>query len=179
MKATPLETRITDIIAPVVNDLGLALVSVRVIGEGGSRNVQIMAEDPTTQNLGVDQCADISRAVSAILDVEDPIEGHYRLEVSSPGIDRLLLKPEDFKRYTGFEARVETDAPTASGQKRFRGVLRGIENDIVKINTDQGEAEIPYTTIAKAKLVLTDALIKATANTHKENEVNNGTATSR
>jgi ribosome maturation factor RimP len=164
MKQTPLETKITNLITPVVADLGLELVSVRIIGEGGSRNVQIMAEDPKTKNLGVDQCASVSHAVSAILDVEDPIEGHYRLEVSSPGIDRLLLKPEDFARYAGFEARLETDAPIETGQKRFKGTLKGIENNIVTINTDQGEAAIPYGSIAKAKLVLTDALIKATAN---------------
>lgn len=164
MKQTPLEMKIEQIIQPVIADLGLELVSVRIIGEGGSRNVQIMAEDPKTRNLGVDQCAEISRAVSAILDVEDPIEGHYRLEVSSPGIDRVLIKPEDFARYAGFEARLETDTPLPTGQKRFKGILQGIENNIVKINTDQGEAEIPYGSIAKAKLVLTDALIKATAN---------------
>ena len=176
MKQTPLEAKIEQIINPVITDLGLELVSVKIIGEGGSRSVQIMAEDPATHNLGVDQCASISRAVSALLDVEDPIDGHYRLEVSSPGIDRMLIKLADFERYAGFEARLETNEPIATGQKRFKGILQGIENDIVKINTDQGEAEIPYGTIAKAKLVLTDALIKATA---KINGENNGTAASR
>jgi ribosome maturation factor RimP len=165
MKLTPLENKIAEIITPVLIDLGVALVSVKIIGEGGSRNLQIMAEDPTTHNLGVEKCAEVSRAVSAILDVEDPIEGHYRLEVSSPGIDRVLLKPEDFQTWAGFEARVETEMPLASGQRRFKGVLKGIENNVVRINTEQGEAEIPFADIAKAKLLLTDQLIKATAKT--------------
>jgi ribosome maturation factor RimP len=165
MKQTPLESKIAQIVEPVIADLGLSLFSVKIIGEGGSRNVQIMAEDPATRNLGVEQCAQVSRAVSAVLDVEDPIDGHYRLEVSSPGIDRLLLKLEDFQTWSGFEAKVETDTPIETGQKRFKGILKGIENDIVKIDTEQGAAEIPFASIAKAKLVLTDQLIKATAKT--------------
>jgi ribosome maturation factor RimP len=176
MKTTPLENRIAEIVRPVIEDLGLSLFSVKIIGEGGSRNVQIMAEDPATKNLGVEQCTEISKAVSAILDVEDPIEGHYRLEVSSPGIDRLLLKPEDFKTWEGFEAKLETEMPIETGQRRFKGILKGIENDVIKINTEQGDAEIPFANIAKAKLVLNDQLIKATA---KPNGENNGTAASR
>jgi ribosome maturation factor RimP len=162
---TPLEVKITDIITPVIRDMGLSLVSVKIIGEGGGRNLQVMAEDPATRNLGVDKCAEVSRSISAILDVEDVIEGAYRLEVSSPGIDRVLTKPEDFKEWAGFEARLETEMPLATGQKRFKGVLKGIENNIIRINTDQGEAEIPFGNLIKAKLVLTDELIKATAKT--------------
>ncbi len=164
MKATPLENKIAEIITPVIQSAGLELVAVKITGEGGTRTVQVMAEDPATKRLDVDKCAELSRSVSAILDVEDPIEGTYRLEVSSPGIDRLLLKPEDFKTYIGYEARLETETPLATGQRRFKGVLQGIQDDIVRINTEQGEAEIPYSAIAKAKLVLTDKLIKATAN---------------
>ncbi len=176
MKTTPLENKIADIVRPVIEDIGLSLFSVKIIGEGGSRNVQIMAEDPATKNLGVEQCAQVSRAVSAILDVEDPIDGHYRLEVSSPGIDRLLLTPEDFKTWEGFEAKLETDMPIETGQRRFKGVLKGIQDNIIRINTEQGEAEIPFANIAKAKLVLNDQLLKATA---KPNGENNGTAASR
>ena len=164
MKTTPLENRITQIIEPVLKDLGLSLVAVKIIGEGGSRNLQVMAEDPITKNLGVEKCAEASKAVSAILDVEDPIEGAYRLEMSSPGIDRPLLKLEDFQAYEGFEAKLETDMPISTGQRRFKGVLRGVENGNIKINTDQGDAEIPFANIAKAKLVLNDKLLKATAN---------------
>lgn len=163
MRKTPLENRIEEIVAPVVADMGLSLFAVKIIGEGGSRNVQIMAEDPVTKNLGVEKCAEISRSVSALLDVEDVIDGAYRLEVSSPGIDRLLLTPEHFAEYTGHEAKLESDTPIESGQKRFKGILKGIENNIVKINTEQGEAEIPFANLIKAKLVLTDNLIKSTS----------------
>lgn len=164
MKTTPLEHRIAEIVQPVLSGLGLELVAVKMIGEGGSRNLQVMAEDPASKNLGIEQCAEASRALSAILDVENVIEGAYRLEVSSPGIDRPLVKPEDFKKYEGFEARLETDMPIATGQRRFKGILQGLENDMVKISTEQGDAALPLSTIIKAKLVLTDKLIKATAN---------------
>lgn len=163
MRKTPLEHKIEQIVAPVIADMGLSLFAVKIIGEGGSRNVQIMAEEPATKNLGVDKCAEISRSVSALLDVEDIIEGAYRLEVSSPGIDRLLLTPAHFEEYKGHEARLESDTPIETGQKKFKGILQGIENDIVKINTEQGEAEIPFSNLIKAKLVLTDNLIKSTA----------------
>ncbi len=163
MKQTPLETKIETIVRPVIADMGLSLFSVKIIGEGGSKNVQIMAEDPKTKNLGVDQCAEISRAVSAIMDVEDPINGAYRLEVSSPGIDRPLRAIEDFKTYQGYEIKLETDIPLITGQRRFKGTLTGVEGDTIRVNTEQGEAEIPFATIAKARLVLTDRLIKASA----------------
>src|SRR5688572_7979945 len=126
MKATPLENRIADIVRPAIQDLGLELFCVRIIGEGGSRNVQIMAENPATKKLGIEECTQISKTVSALLDVEDPIDGTYRLEVSSPGIDRLLLTLEDFESYKGFEAKLETDVPSETGQKRFKGVLKGL-----------------------------------------------------
>ncbi|MCB1531366.1 MAG: ribosome maturation factor RimP [Alphaproteobacteria bacterium] len=164
MKTTPLEKKIADLAAPVAQDLGLALVCVKIIGEGNSTSVQIMAEDPKTKRLGVDDCAKLSRAVSAVMDVEDPIEGAYRLEVSSPGIDRPLMKLEDFTTYEGFEAKVETNAPAENGQKRFRGILKGVKDEQILIDTDQGMAEIDFTTLTKAKLVLTDDLIKKTAN---------------
>lgn len=163
MKQTPLETKIEQIVRPVIDDMGLSLFSVKIIGEGGSKNVQIMAEDPKTKNLGVDQCAQISRAVSAIMDVEDPINGTYRLEVSSPGIDRPLRALEDFKTYQGYEVKLETDMPLLTGQKRFKGTLTGVEGETICINTEQGQAEIPFAIIAKAKLVLTEKLIKASA----------------
>lgn len=163
MKATPLENKIAAIASPVIKDLGFALVCVSVIGESGSKNVRIMAEDPSTRNLGVDDAAKISRAVSAVLDVEDPIDGRYRLEVSSPGIDRPLLKEQDFHDFTGYEAKVETDAPAANGQRRFRGRIMGLKDGNILLATEQGEVEIPFAAAIKAKLVLTDELIKAKA----------------
>ena len=164
MKTTPLEDKLYTMFAPVVADLGFSLVCVRTTGESGVSVLQVMAEDPETRKLGVDDCAKISRSISAIMDVEDPINGAYRLEVSSPGIDRLLLTRKDFEDYTGFEAKIETMTPNENGQKRFRGKIINISGESVKVQTDTDEVHIPYAEISKAKLVLTDELIKATAN---------------
>ena len=164
MKQQPLERKISDIVAPVIEDLGFSLYCVKLTGQDGATIVQIMAEDPATGRLGVDDCAKISRAVSAIMEVEDPIKSAYRLEVSSPGIDRFLIQPEHFEKYKGFEAKLETDTPAENGQRKFRGVIKEMENNTVLIITDEGEVEIPLNTLAKAKLVMTDDLIKATAN---------------
>ncbi len=164
MRKTPLEDRLTTIIEPVVTDLGFDLVWIHITGDNGSKNVQITAQDPDTRNLGVDDAAKISRAISAVLDVEDPIEGRYRLEVSSPGIDRMLLNKEDFEYYKGFEAKLEIMTPMENGQKRFRGVIQGIDGDSISLLTDKGDVDLPYSDLAKAKLVLTDKLIKAAAN---------------
>ncbi len=158
MKETTLESKVTEIARPVVQDLGFDLVCVRY--QGGA--LQVMAEDPSTHNLGVDDCAKLSRALSAVLDVEDPIEGHYRLEVSSPGIDRPLLRLEDFARFEGYEAKIELDIPL-EGQKRFRGSLNGVRDNMIALLTDQGEVALPFESVHKAKLVLTDALLKATS----------------
>lgn len=164
MKQTPLETRLSEYAGPVVQDLGFSLVCVQVIGTEGSQTVQVMAEDPATKRLGVDDAAKISRALSAVFDVEDPIKGAYRLEVSSPGIDRMLMRIEDFRDYAGFEAKIESDVPAENGQKRFRGILKGLNGNNILIDTDQGEAEIPFGNLTKAKLVMNDDLIKRTAN---------------
>ncbi len=164
MKQQPLESRIAKIVEPAIKDLGFDLYCVKIIGEDGSKTVQIMAEDPATKRLGIDDCTKISRAVSAVLDVEDPIAGRYRLEISSPGIDRILFKPEHFDLYKGFEAKIEIDTPNDDGQRRFRGHILGMANDNVRLKTDTGEVEIPFASLSKAKLVLTDELIKATSN---------------
>ena len=165
MRYTPLEEKIAKLAAPVVEDLGFSLHLVKITGESNAQNVQVMAEDPATKNLGVDDAAKISRALSAVFDVEEPINGAYRLEISSPGIDRMLINESDFDKYKGFEAKIETLTPNADGQKRWRGVVNGIENGKILVTTeDQGDVEIPFLALAKAKLVLTDELIKATAN---------------
>lgn len=164
MRYSPLENKIADLAKPVIEDLGFSLHRVKITGDGGAQAVQIMAEDKATKNLGVDDAAKISRALSAVFDVEDPINGAYRLEISSPGIDRMLIEPEDYENYKSFDVKIETITPNENGQKRFRGILEGIKDNKVLVTTDQGEVEIPHGTIAKAKLVLTDELIKATAN---------------
>jgi ribosome maturation factor RimP len=163
MKQTPLEQRLSSFAAPVIEDLGFALVCVKVTGADGANTVQVMAEDPATRRLGVDDAAKISKALSAVFDVEDPIKGAYRLEVSSPGIDRPLTRIEDFKTYEGFEAKIESDTPAENGQRKFRGILKGLNGENILIDTDQGAAEIPFVNLTKAKLVMSDELIKRTA----------------
>ncbi len=164
MRYTPLEEKIANIVTPVIEDLGLAFHRIKISGEDGSSLVQIMAEDLKTSNLLVDDAAKISRAISAVMDVEDPINGAYRLEVSSPGIDRMLIRKDEFDRYKSFEIKIETLTPAENGQKRYRGVLNGIEDNNILVTTDTGDIKIPYSSLAQAKLVLTDELIKATAN---------------
>ncbi len=161
MKATPMERKVADLAAPVAESLGLRLVCVRITGEGGAQNVQVIAENPTTRALPLDDCTKLSRELSALMDVEDPVKSAYRLEISSPGIDRLLVSPEDFADFAGFEAKLELEFPQ-DGQKRFRGILRGIEGDLVKLDMpDKGPVTVPYSGLAKARLVLTEELIKA------------------
>lgn len=164
MKQTPLEKQIKDITTPVAEELGLEILYVQINGEGGAKTVQITAEDPETGRLGVDKCAQLSRESSTLLDVEDIISGAYRLEVSSPGIDRLLLRKKDFTKYAGSDIKLEANMPIETGQKRFRGILKGVnDEDIIEIETDEGTAHIEFDNVKKAKLVLTDELIKATA----------------
>lgn len=164
MKLQPLESRIATIVEPAIKELGFDLYCVKIIGEDGAKTVQVMAEDPATKRLGIDDCTKISRAVSALLDVEDPIQGKYRLEISSPGIDRILFKPEHFEQYKGFEAKLETEMPTENGQRRFRGFLLGMNDNNIMLKTDTGDIEIPFMNLTKAKLILSDELIKATRN---------------
>lgn len=167
MRQTPLEQKVAHLAAPVIEDLGFSLVQVKIRGEGGIQSVQIMAENPETKRLGIDDCTKISKALSAVLDVEDPINGRYMLELSSPGIDRPLVRLEDFQTYKGYEAKIESDMPAENGQKKFRGVLHGLEGEDILITTDQGDAKVPFSSLTRAKLVLTDELIKKTAETAK------------
>ena len=152
-------------IAPSLESMGFRLV--RVSFGGGSRpTLQIMAEPSNGSGMTVEHCADISRAVSALLDVEDPIKIAYVLEVTSPGIDRPLISRDDFQRYAGFEAKFETER-LIDGRKRFKGVLVGIdEQDRVTVTDEKGTAAVPFAEIRKAKLILTDALLKAFAPEH-------------
>ena len=151
-----LTRRIADLIEPTLTDMGFVLVRVHLTG-GHVPTLQIMAERPDG-TMNIDDCTELSRALSAHLDVEDPIEGEYNLEVSSPGIDRPLVRLSDFARFSGLEARVEL-APGREGQRRFKGRLGGIEGDDILITDETGEHRLPYTAIARAKLVLTDELI--------------------
>jgi ribosome maturation factor RimP len=163
--------RIERLIEPALTAMGYELVRVAIQG-GGRRTLQIMAERRDGASMTVDDCADISRTLSALLDVEDPIEGAYTLEVSSPGIDRPLVKRADFERFAGFEARIETVQPVA-GRKRFRGRLMGVTGDDVRLREPDkaegadDETRVPLAAIGRAKLVLTDELIAATQTTQR------------
>lgn len=154
-----LTDNIAGMIAPSIEALGYDVVRVTVAGS--TRKVlQIMAEPKDGRIMSVEDCARVSRAISAVLDVEDPISGAYSLEVSSPGIDRPLTRPNDYNRFKGHEAKIETHEPV-DGRKRFKGILKGVADAAVKIDSEGAEIALPLSQIAKAKLVLTDALIAA------------------
>ena len=155
------EQKIADIIMPVIEEAGYELLYVRLKGADDSRILEITAENPQTRNLGVDECARISRAVAAVLDVENPVKGTYRLEVSSPGIARQLVRKKDFSDFAGYEAKIEVNPPL-KGQKHFRGRLIGEKEGDIFLETDQGEVAISFETVHKAKLVMTDELLKGT-----------------
>jgi ribosome maturation factor RimP len=157
-----LDQRIADLIAPPLEDMGFGLVRARLMGGETRRTLQVMIDRLDEHGLTVEDCADVSRALSALLDVEDPIPGAYILEVSSPGIDRPLTRLRDFERFAGHEAKIEL-AELLDGRRRFRGVLGGIEaeDEIVWIDTDTDRFGIPFAAIGDAKLVMTDALLEA------------------
>ncbi len=154
---TAMDRRIAEIVTPVIEDMGFELVRVRLMG-GKTHNLQIMAERPAG-GIEVDECAEISNAVSAVLDVEDPVTDTYTLEVSSPGIDRPLTRLKDFAEFEGYEAKIET-AELIDGRKRFKGVLAGVEDDEVLINIDEGTVGLKFDWLTDAKLVLSDELIR-------------------
>ncbi|HEV8028447.1 MAG TPA: ribosome maturation factor RimP [Stellaceae bacterium] len=154
-------TKIEAMIAPSLEAMGYRVVRVAVTG-GRRATLQIMAERTDDQAMRVEDCTEISRTVSALLDVADPIAGAYLLEVSSPGIDRPLVRREDFARFAGFEAKVELSAPV-DGRKRFRGRLLGVEGDDVRLLVDALPVALPITTVTRAKLVLTDELLAHTS----------------
>jgi ribosome maturation factor RimP len=155
-----LESRIAEMIEPSLKSMGYELV--RVMMQGRQKpTLQIMAERIDQKAMTVEDCADISRQVSALLDVDDPIDVAYSLEVSSPGIDRPLIKAADFERYAGYEVKLETSEPV-EGRKRFRGKLLGLGADeMVKLLADNVEWTLPLALVRGAKLVLTDELIAA------------------
>ena len=157
MRHSTLEQRIADIIAPVITELGLTLLWV----EYKNDILAVFAENPATGKINLAECTKISREISPLLEVEDPISGAYRLEVSSAGIDRPLLKIEDYDRYHDLEAKIEL-SELLEGQKKFRGFIRDVKNDIIELETDQGIVDLPFNAIYKAKLVMTDHLIKET-----------------
>lgn len=158
---TAIDSRLAEIVAPVIEDMGFELVRLRLMG-GKTNTLQIMAERPEG-GIEVDECGEISNAVSAILDVEDPLDDSYVLEVGSPGIDRPLTRLKDFETFEGYDAKIET-TELIDGQKRFRGILAGVEGEEVLVNIESsGEVQtvgLQFDWLADAKLILTDDLIK-------------------
>jgi ribosome maturation factor RimP len=163
--------RVAAIAAPVLSPLGYRLVRVRVSGTSGC-TVQIMAERPDG-TMSIEDCEIASRALSPVFDAEDPIESEYRLEVSSPGIDRPLVRRSDFARHAGHEAKIEMAVPL-DGRKRFRGILTGVEGEAARLRRkDAAEGEpadvlLPIGDMAEARLVLTDALVAESLRRGKE-----------
>ena len=156
-RVTDLLRRIEDTIAPTIVGMGYDLVRV-AMSRGGT--LQVMIEPIDGRPMDVEDCATVSRALSAVLDVEDPISSAYTLEVSSPGIDRPLTRPKDYVRWAGYAARLETTEPVA-GRRRFKGTLLGFEDGMVKLRLDDGEeAGVPLSAVFRAKLEMTDPLIE-------------------
>ena len=157
-----LSARVASIAEPVIEQLGYRLVRVKVSAADGC-TVQIMAERPDG-TMAVEDCETVSRALSPVLDMADPIERAYRLEISSPGIDRRLVRKSDFDRYAGHMVKIETEIPI-NGRKRFRGLLVGTEGEAARIRGDETEAGseaellLPIEEMSEAKLVLTDELV--------------------
>lgn len=163
--------KVADLIEPALSDRGYRLVRVAISGREGA-TLQVMAERPDG-TLTIEDCETISRDISPLLDVHDPIAGSYRLEVSSPGIDRPLVRPSDFEDWSGYEAKVELKEPI-DGRKRFRGELEGYEDGEVRIEVEIGPGErgivgLPVGLIAEAKLVMTDELIREALRRAKKN----------
>ena len=153
---------ITAIVEATVESLGFELVRV-TYGGGRKPTLQIMAERPDG-TMSLEDCATLSREVSLLLDVEDPLAEQYLLEVSSPGIDRPLTRPKDFERWIGFEVKAEMNT-TIDSRRRFRGKLISFDGETIVLETEEGEQALIYSDLSKAKLILTDELLEAVRKT--------------
>jgi ribosome maturation factor RimP len=155
--------RLTELIEPEATALGFDLVRVRMFGAGDDRTLQVMAERPDTRQLTIDDCAELSRRISDKFDEVDPIEDSYRLEVSSPGIDRPLTRLQDFADWAGHEARIKF-AHEIDGRKQLTGDITGVEDDRITVDMHKhGTMTIGFDQVADAKLTITDKLLAATA----------------
>ena len=162
---TAMDQRLSEIVTPMIEGMGFELVRLRLMA-GETPILQIMADKPEG-GIEVDDCAEISNTLSAVLDVEDPISGEYNLEVSSPGIDRPLTRLKDFDRWAGYEAKIET-TELIDGQRRFKGQLAGTEGDEVLVEIAQGTIGLKFDWLSDAKLVLTDELIRDVLKARKD-----------
>ena len=161
------EKKLLELINPIIIDIGFELVRLRLM-TSKEVTLQIMVARPDGF-INVDECADVSTAISALLDVEDPIIDSYSLEVSSPGIDRPLTRIKDFEEFEGYDARLET-LELIDGRKRFKGTLAGTNGSEIMINLDEGTIGLEFEWLAEAKLILTDELIKEMLRQRKINQ---------
>lgn len=152
-----LSDRVEQRITPTIESMGYDIVRVQISGND-RMELQVMVERQDQKQLDVEDCASVSRAISALMDVDDPIDSAYTLEVSSPGLDRPLVRLQDFDRFAGYEAKVEAERPIG-GRKKFRGRLIGLEENVIKISVGDTVMEVPFADIKRAKLILTDELI--------------------
>lgn len=159
MHASPVLNKVESLIAPSVESMGYRLVRILMMDGGKNRTLQVMVERADECTMTVDDCASISDRVSALLDVEDAVTGEYRLEVSSPGIDRPLVRAEDYTKYVGYEIKVDTSLPIEA-RKHFRGKLIAHEAENITVLVDGNRYDIPLHYIHAAKLVLTDELVR-------------------
>ena len=154
------EEQLETLLTPILDAMGYDMVRLQI--SGSKRPImQVMAERRDGVAMTVEDCAEISRAISAVLDVEDPFDTAYSLEVSSPGIDRPLVRAQDYERFEGFQARVELREPV-QGQRRFKGQLAGFKDGKILLNQEGTTVELPLVQVQRAKLILTDELIAAT-----------------
>lgn len=157
-------THLEPVFEPVIERAGFKLVRLRMMG-GAQKTLQVMAERPDG-SMDVEGCSELSHALLDFIEAEDPIEGDYEIEVSSPGIDRPLTRLMDFARWSGHEARIELNTPVRNadddqdrGRRRFRGILLGLDGTDIAIRVDNADIKFPFRSVANAKLVLTDKLI--------------------
>lgn len=168
-KVTPTEQRVMAMIEPAIIHAGFRLVQLRFL-EGKQRGtLQVMAEPLDGQHMTVEHCSDLSYLLSAMLEVEDPIATAYNLEVTSPGIDRPLVSLEDFQKYLGFKAKVETVLPV-NGRRRFRGVIHEVREDGIVLDMAEATVSLNFDSIASTKLELTDDLVRQYLNEGKKRE---------
>ena len=156
------DRQLLELLDPVAQAAGYAIVRLRLMSGSERRRLQVMAERPSDHEMGIDDCTALSRAFQEVLEAADPVKGDFVLEVSSPGIDRPLTRLEDFETFAGLEARIEIDR-MADGKKRFKGEIAGVEGDNVALNTEDepdSTTLVPFAWIVDAKLVLSDELLK-------------------
>ncbi len=155
-----LTDNIANMITPTLAKLGLWVVQVRIMGGAGNTTLQIMIDRLNDTPVDVEDCQQASYAISALLDVEDPIKNTYDLEVSTPGIDRPLVRMQDYEKYVGFEIKMELKSPTDTGRKRYRGIIKSTDTNIIYIGFDNITESVAFDNVQHAKLILTDALME-------------------